>query len=864
MPAHTVHSPSRWLRIRVFYVLTALQIVLIIGVFSGSRLLYGTYRSGLMRQDRLRDYGRRLDSVSIRIDTLLTTGDQGPVFAAECADIADTAGWIARGWPSDLTGDSEERLTGLLDAAQVRADAAALAVATGPQEKSSGAEREIAAAERLRSSVRRLRTETDHLESREIEELRNAHGSSLWIDVLEAASLIPLLAVVVLVGWQQREMRLQDAVREEMEGELRRERNRLEKHVEERTEELQREVKERTRAEQLNRGRNQVLEMLVRNEPAEKILGRLAETVANYRSIWSCAVHLQEGDTLRLAAEYRLPGKLTARVQKLPRSLTDAPEGAALAQGRLVIEEDLSTARTPWSELLRANNIQSVWSAPFSPPGEPAMGTVTIYALLQMAPCPADIELLEMSCQMAALILERHQMNEQLIHQAFHDMLTGLANRRLGRDRLAGAIQRARRSGSMVAVLWIDLDEFKQVNDVHGHAAGDYVLQETARRLTARVRSSDTVARMGGDEFMILLEDVAARRSAEEMAADFLRLLERPIRRGELQFAITASVGISFYPDDGDTADALKQHADMAMYEAKFGGHGVCCYSSVLSEERAERKAIETEMIRALKEGGFELVYQPQCLPDGRLAGFEALLRFCHPQFGYVPPSRFVSIAEEAQLILPLGSWVLREVCRQIHEWDGLGCPAVPVAVNISAMQFSGEDFSAEVARVLAETGVAPSLLELELTESTVMKDFAESARQMRKLKALGVRLSIDDFGTGYSSLNYLHRLPIDALKIDRSFIEKIDEPDGTLPIVEAVLSMARTLGLRVVGEGVETAAQREALTGRGCDLLQGYLFSPGVPPAEAARYLLEGRLIPNPGAAPTVRDRLEVESLAK
>ena len=361
------------------------------------------------------------------------------------------------------------------------------------------------------------------------------------------------------------------------------------------------------------------------------------------------------------------------------------------------------------------------------------------------------------------------------------------------------------------------------------------------------MRKGDTVARMGGDEFMVVIERMEKRDDAEHVAAKLLKILAQPIAMGETQLNVTASIGISAYPEDGDSAEVLEQRADLAMYDAKFGGLGLCTFNPVLIEEHAERALLEAGMRRGLEDGAFSIVYQPQCLPSGKLASLEALLRFHHPLLGSVPPVRFIPIAEETQLILPIGRWVMQEVCRQLKAWQQSGCEVVPIAVNISSIQFAHNDFSSEVAEILAEAGVPPSLLELELTESLVMRDFAESARQMQKLKDLGVRIAIDDFGTGYSSLSYLHRLPIDILKIDRSFVEMITEPEGTRLIVDAVIAMAQALGLRVVGEGVETLGQMEALRIGGCDLLQGYLFSRPVPAEEALQFLRHRQLMPSP-----------------
>jgi diguanylate cyclase (GGDEF)-like protein len=460
-------------------------------------------------------------------------------------------------------------------------------------------------------------------------------------------------------------------------------------------------------------------------------------------------------------------------------------------------------------------------------------------------PGDSDIEFLQTSCQLASLILERQRMNQELIHRVYHDPLTGLGNRRLGKKALESAIQRAQRDARGVGVLWIDLDKFKEINDTYGHPAGDFVLHEMAHRLTTRMRRGDTVARMGGDEFMVVVEGMEKRDDAEYVAVDLLKILAQPIQMGETQLNVTASIGISAYPGDGDSAEVLEQRADLAMYDAKSGGLGLSAFSPVLVEEHAERILLEAGLRRGLEDGAFSLVYQPQCLPSGKLVSLEALLRFHHPQLGSIPPVRFIPIAEETQLILPIGRWVLQEACRQLRVWQQAGCQVVPIAVNISSIQFVRHEFSNEVAEILAEAGVPPSLLELELTESLVMRDFAESARQMQKLKDLGVHIAIDDFGTGYSSLSYLHRLPIDILKIDRSFVEKITEPEGTRLIVDAVISMAQALGLRVVGEGVETVGQMEALHEGGCDVLQGYLFSRPVPAEQALQFLSHRQLMP-------------------
>lgn len=455
---------------------------------------------------------------------------------------------------------------------------------------------------------------------------------------------------------------------------------------------------------------------------------------------------------------------------------------------------------------------------------------------------------------MAAMVLERSRLQDQLGRHAYHDSLTSLPNRLLGKERLSTAIRRAKRNGESIAVLWIDLNKFKQINDVHGHAAGDSVLRHVADRLLKRLRDSDTVARMGGDEFMVVLEDIPGRADGQRVAETLLDTLKLPVAFQDLEPTITASIGIALFPDDGDSADELERNADLAMYEAKFGNYGTRTFSSVLNQALIDRRELEQEMAAALEHGGFELHYQPQCDQNGRVAAFEALLRFTHPTLGVVPPSRLIPIAEESQMIISLGTWVLREACRQNRRWQLDGYPPVRVAVNISSMQFAREDFADSVAKVLEETSLAPEFLELELTESVVVKDFTESTRQLQRLKRLGVSIAIDDFGTGYSSLDYLHRLPIDRLKIDRSFIQVLNAPNSTLPILEAIISMAKNMELGVVGEGVETDEQMAMLCLKGCDLLQGFLYSRPVS-ADRAKFLLQ--------AGPLYESMLREDALA-
>lgn len=701
----------------------------------------------------------------------------------------------------------------------------------------------VETAAQMESSLRGLRSGVERTDQANLGRLAEYQQLRIWKNVCAAiAWLLNILAFGYAIQLYRR-LRKEEQARRTIQSELAAERTALERRVQARTAALEAEVKERQRAERLNRGRNRTLEMLARSESTANILHALATTVAEYRSTWLCVIHAVEGNALKLVASSGLNDKLLNHFRSISTVFSGAPESMALSAGQAQVILDLGAERKPWSELLRANGLLSVWSAPFFAPKAAALGTLTVYTLLRWEPTTADLEMLEMASNMAALVLERSQLQAQLIDHAYHDSLTGLPNRRLARDRIVEAIKRAARTGQGLSVLWIDLDRFKQINDQYGHPAGDAVLQQTAQRLCARLRASDTLARMGGDEFMVLLEGTSTREAAETTAADLLKVLSAPMQVDELELTIGASIGVAVYPEDGDTGESLAQHADQAMYSAKFNSRGVCSFSSELEREPAQRRELEAELNHALESGGFTIAYQPLCLPDGELEGFEALLRFESPRLGNVPPCDFIPLAEETQLIVPLGEWVLREVCRQGHEWRGNGHPMVPIAVNISALQFVRDDFADMVAGILEENEYPPHMLVLELTESIVMHNFAESARQMERLKRLGVRIAIDDFGTGYSSLSYLHRLPIDVLKIDRSFMENLNETEGTGPIVEAVLSMAHTLGLGVVAEGVETNDQLSTLSKRGCDVIQGFLFSRPVAPLDAAGFLRQGRV---------------------
>ena len=413
----------------------------------------------------------------------------------------------------------------------------------------------------------------------------------------------------------------------------------------------------------------------------------------------------------------------------------------------------------------------------------------------------------------------------------------------------------AARHGNLAAVICVDLDRFKQVNDTYGHVVGDLCLRKLADRLCARLRASDTVARSGGEEFTVLLGGLTTPADAELVVAELLTGIRQPFAVDGYNLEISASIGIAIYPDDGTDSQALWRSADTAMYRAKnSGGNQYLFVSNEISASASEASEIELWMRRALKDGGFEVYYQPQYTMDGDLYGLEALLRLQHPVEGMIPPLRFIPIAEESGLIVPIGNWVLEEVCRQSAEWQRQGLPPIRIALNVSPLQFMRSDFSLQVRAVLAAFQMDPSLIEIEMTETTVMRKFDEIARQMLDLSELGVRFSVDDFGTGYSSLRHLHQLPVKTLKIDRSFIERICDPNGTYAIVQAILSLAHSLDMHVVAEGVEREDQVEILRELKCDIIQGFLWGRPQPARSIPALLLAPAAADTP-AQTTVAD---------
>jgi len=433
------------------------------------------------------------------------------------------------------------------------------------------------------------------------------------------------------------------------------------------------------------------------------------------------------------------------------------------------------------------------------------------------------------------------EMADQIAHLAEHDFLTGLPNRLLLNDRIGQAIALVQRTGGKIAVLFMDLDGFKHINDSLGHSAGDKLLQCVASRLVDCVRSPDTVSRQGGDEFLVLLQGVEKAEDVAIAAKRLMKSLSETYFMGHHDLHITASIGVSLYPEDGIDSETLIKNADTAMYQAKEGGRqSFQFFRPEMNIRAVERQSIEEDLRRALERNEFTLHFQPKIsLATGTITGAEALLRWTHPIRGPVPPAQFIPIAEDSGLILPIGAWVMREACMQAQAWVIAGLPVRSIAVNVSAIEFRNERFLEGLFATLNATGLDPSSLELEVTESVLMRNIELATTTLQILRAKGVRVAIDDFGTGYSSLSYLREFPLDALKIDQSFVRQIaNSPDGTT-IAAAIISMGKSLHLRVIAEGVETSEELAFLRTQHCDEAQGYKFSRPIP-AEQFEALLK------------------------
>jgi len=650
---------------------------------------------------------------------------------------------------------------------------------------------------------------------------------------------------------------------------LERHREDLERTVAERTRELARtndrltrELGERKRAEAAVRGQNEALELLAAGRPLALTLAAVCGFLESQMPGTRCAVlaTAPDGERMRHVAAPSLPDAYVAALDAWSPGPDGYPVPIRAGNNEALWTTDIA-ASPRWrgvGPLALAHGLKACWCVPVRGPQGDLQGRVSLYhEAVTGEPEAAQARLMETAAALAGMALDRERAQERLARMAHFDDVTGLPNRRLFTDRLSRALGRARRHGGRVAVLFVDLDRFKPVNDTLGHAAGDRVLKAVAARVRDTVREEDTVARLGGDEFTVILEGVASRDDAVLVAERLLEATSAPLDLDGQEVAVGASIGITVYPEDGADAAGLVRNADMAMYRAKEEGKGVFCfYDEEMQDQAARRMRVDTALRHALERGEFRVVFQPQVeVPTGRLVGAEALLRWSNPVLGDVSPDDFIPVLEETGLIFPVGEWVLSEACRRWRGWNACGASRFRVAVNVSGRQLHHARLPDLVRRVLNDTGLKPACLELELTESVVMQNAPETVETLRALERLGVNVAVDDFGTGYSSLSNLKAFPIRALKIDRSFVRDLTTDEGDRAIASAVISLAHSLGLNVIAEGVETAEHLAVLRGMGCDLAQGYLFGRPMEPDAFAELLEAGGRARVPdacGAPPT------------
>lgn len=598
------------------------------------------------------------------------------------------------------------------------------------------------------------------------------------------------------------------------------------------------EITERKVAEQLDAGRRRVLELIARHHGLEAVCQELLAMVqrqysdGRYVSL-NLRTHHYQAHTTSLD-----PAGIEALGQQLSRYLVPTPGAPPVTQIVPLTAPDWQDLRP----IIEPSGIQRFWVAHIHTNHGGVLGSLVIGRRYVHRLTPMDLAFIELIVQLCSIAIEQHERTFQLAYQAHHDRLTGLPNRQLFEERLGHAIENARRSGHQVAVLFIDLDRFKQINDTLGHATGDALLVQLARRFEGALRSTDTLARHGGDEFMVVLPEIEATQQVLQIAQRLHDLLDLPFVIDGNELYVTASIGASLYPHDGLDSSSLQRNADAAMYRAKAHvRNSFQLFDSSANAAAFERLRLENLLRRAIERDELRVYYQPKMDRQQQIIGLEALLRWQSAELGMVPPNQFIPIAEDLGLIVDIGAWCLREVCRQALAWQQEGFAPITIAVNVSAIQFAQANFITDVAQILASSVIDPKLLELELTETMLMGDHEAIQRQLTQLSNLHVSLAIDDFGKGYSSLGYLHRLPIHVLKIDRLFIEPLGtahEEPRTQAILSAIITLGHHLNMTILAEGVETQAQFERLSAMGCDLFQGYLFSKPLPPDDVRVWL--------------------------
>lgn len=589
-------------------------------------------------------------------------------------------------------------------------------------------------------------------------------------------------------------------------------------------------ISEKRRSEYLLDGQNKILEMIAKGNPLPEILEEIVRLVEKLSNGGLCSILLMDESNTKLltGAAPSLPQAYNEQIHGTTIGPSVASCGTSAYLKKQVIVSDI--ANDPlWVNfcgLALQYGLKACWSTPILDNQETVLGTFSMYYRKVCSPTNNDLDLIERAIYLAMLAIQHKKTEEKINYLAFHDPLTGLANRRLFQDHFGRALERAKQHHHMLAILFVDLDRFKLINDSLGHDIGDLLLQKVSKRLTECVPAQDSICRQGGDEFIILLEKVT-HPEILSLAQEIIAAISKPYELKGHKIVVTPSMGISLFPTHGDDAETLIKQADNAMYHAKRQGKNNYQLYSVQIDSLSNEK-LETEILlrKALDRQEFVVYYQPQIdLTTHNISGVEALIRWNHPKLGVIPPGKFIPLAEETGLIVPIGEWVLRTACKQNKEWQDQGLPPMVISVNLSVRQFYQTDLIQMISKILAETGLDPHYLELEITETMTMH--VESATMvLRDLKNLGVKIAIDDFGTGYSSLNYLKRLPIDRLKIDQSFVQDLTTDSNDRDIVATIIAMGHTLKKKIIAEGVETKEQFVFLKEHQCDEVQGHYFS--------------------------------------
>jgi diguanylate cyclase (GGDEF)-like protein/PAS domain S-box-containing protein len=608
---------------------------------------------------------------------------------------------------------------------------------------------------------------------------------------------------------------------------------------------IAKEITESMRAEQLLRLEHVVARCLSEAESASAALKAVIRAIAETQS-WECGRYFgwdEKAQVLAFSEFWHVPGaELEVFISK-SRELTYAPGAGLIGQtfkaGQPVWVTDLASDPRARAGIARDAGMRGAFLFPVMSEGR-AIGVLVFHSREVRDPDDRLLQAVRVIGGQIGQFVQRKRAEERVRYMATHDALTTLPNRVMFSQLLNHEIEVAKRYKRNFAVFFLDLDRFKFVNDTLGHEAGDKLLQEVGSRFKACVRAADVVARLGGDEFVVLLQELGEREQIEMIARKFLSAALKPVDVSGHECRVTASIGICVYPGDGDDEASLMKNADIAMYLAKEEGkNNFQFFSEDIRAHSLERIELESSLRRALERSQFSLQYQAKLdLKSRRITGVEALLRWRHPHLGMVPPAQFIPVAEETGLIVPIGNWVLRTACEQNMAWQREGLPPVCMAVNLSARQFADEALPEEVRAALRESGMRPELLELELTESMVMRNAERAARVLADIKKMGVRIAIDDFGVGYSSLAQIKRFPIDTLKVDRSFIRDLEKNAEDRAITKAIINMGKTLSLSVVAEGVESAAQQTFLVDHDCDALQGYYFSKPIDQDEFAAFV--------------------------